>query len=427
MIYPDAGPLPVGSQPAGPEVIPTPNSQPAGPANPRCGAARRTVGSRSGRPPSIAPLPTDPSASMRSRFPRPQQAPIRGPTAVRASRRPTGSPTGRLPSPEPVASGINAGTAAPVYQAAGRPSRVGNVFQRPARSRHRQLPATAAADTVTIAACAAPTIQAETAIVNRASERQVQGAYNRRPRGRKSYRDEFEFPNRSYISVCRLLTGLLLAAWLVPAAHGDGWPFWPFNKDEKPGKPDKIIALWSDTVLTQTGRPPIRGFGGRLMFYEGKKEEPIKVEGTLMVYAFDETDRDANNTRPDRKYVFTPQQLPHHYSKSKIGHSYSVWLPWDEVGGLQKEITLIVRFQPKEGEVAVSDPCRQLLPGRIAPSRPRRRQFLSISWGLCDGQGNEGVQPASYQAPVTEGTGVLTAEWQRRHISTTTISVPSDR
>ncbi len=105
------------------------------------------------------------------------------------------------------------------------------------------------------------------------------------------------------------------------------------------------------------------------MFYEGKKEDPIKVEGTLVVYAFDETDRDANNARPDRKYVFTPQQLPLHYSKSKVGHSYSVWLPWDEVGGLQKEITLIVRFEPKEGAVAISDPCRQLLPGRIAPAR----------------------------------------------------------
>ena len=179
-------------------------------------------------------------------------------------------------------------------------------------------------------------------------------------------------PNSNYRStfVCRLLVGLLLAAWLAPAARGDGWPYWPFNQD-KPGKPDKITTLWSDTILTQTGRPPIRGFGGRLMFYEGKNEEPVKVEGTLVVYAFDETDRDANNNRPDRKYVITPQQLPHHYSKSKIGHSYSVWLPWDEAGGMQKDITLIVRFEPKEAPTAavLSDPCRQLLPGKIAVAR----------------------------------------------------------
>ena len=34
VIYPDNGPLPVNSQPKGPETIPTPNSQPAGPAAP---------------------------------------------------------------------------------------------------------------------------------------------------------------------------------------------------------------------------------------------------------------------------------------------------------------------------------------------------------------------------------------------------------
>ena len=34
VIYPDNGPLPVGNQPRGPEVIPAPNSQPTGPGSP---------------------------------------------------------------------------------------------------------------------------------------------------------------------------------------------------------------------------------------------------------------------------------------------------------------------------------------------------------------------------------------------------------
>ena len=48
--------------------------------------------------------------------------------------------------------------------------------------------------------------------------------------------------HRSYLFFGRLLTGLLLAAWLAPAARGDGWPYWPFKKEEKPGKPDKIVT-----------------------------------------------------------------------------------------------------------------------------------------------------------------------------------------
>ncbi len=108
----------------------------------------------------------------------------------------------------------------------------------------------------------------------------------------------------------------------------------------------------------------MRGFGGRLLFYSGDKPEPIKVDGTLTVYVFDETNRDPNNAKPDRKYVFTKEQLSSHYSKSKLGHSYSVWLPWDETGGPQKEISLIARFTPEKGGVVVGEQNKQILPGK---------------------------------------------------------------
>ena len=68
--------------------------------------------------------------------------------------------------------------------------------------------------------------------------------------------------------------------------------------------------------------------------------------------------------KPDRKYVFTKDQLPSHYSKSKLGHSYSVWLPWDETGGPQKEVSLIARFTPEKGGVVVGEQTKQILPGK---------------------------------------------------------------
>ena len=111
---------------------------------------------------------------------------------------------------------------------------------------------------------------------------------------------------------------------------------WPFQQEDKPGTPTKIVAVWTETVLRREGEAPLRGFGGRLMFYEGKKDKPVKIDGAVVVYAFVEDGRDEANAKPDRKYVFTPDQIPGHYSKSEIGHSYSFWLPWDEVGGPQK-------------------------------------------------------------------------------------------
>jgi hypothetical protein len=237
---------------------------------------------------------------------------------------------------------------------------------------------------------------------------------------------------------------VLSGAWRHPAEAAP----WPFSTEEKPGVPSRVLAVWTDTVLTQPDRMPQRGFGGRLMFYASKKDEPIKVEGTLVVYAFDETDREPNNAKPDRKYIFRKEQLPAHYSKSKIGHSYSVWLPWDEVGGMQKEITLIVRFQPTQAAVVIGQPSRQLLPGKQLalrvgdhgpwpgngrPSYPAPGPIRPAGWESpaqpmipAGMPGPWAAQPVSYEAagvpagmPESDGTA-------SRRMATTTIAIPAD-
>jgi hypothetical protein len=171
------------------------------------------------------------------------------------------------------------------------------------------------------------------------------------------------------------------------------------------------------------------------MFYEGKKENPVKVEGTLAVYAFDENGRDSNSARPDRKYVITQEQLAAHYSKSKIGHSYSVWIPWDEVGGMQKEITLIVRFEPKTGSAVVGDQHRLLLPGRIPQPRgadggalPSAASLrIAAAAAMADAADAGGVRRTSYEAPVSPDDAMQQNDGGRpRRMTTTTFAVPPD-
>jgi hypothetical protein len=224
------------------------------------------------------------------------------------------------------------------------------------------------------------------------------------------------------------------------------WPEWPFDDD--PAVPEKVVALWADTVLYQPDRPSIRGFGGRLMFFEAKREKPIKVDGTLVVYAFDETNRAANNAKPDRKYVFTPEQLPSHYSvakygKSKIGHSYSIWIPWDEVGGEQKEISLVVRFEPKGGgAVTVGQAARQILPGKKPPESPAKEPAKipanDVAMKMMPNvPGGQPIQQVAYQAAMPANGGTAVAQPLQpavgspqpnplpgRHLGVTTIAVP---
>ncbi|TWU12963.1 hypothetical protein CA54_17890 [Symmachiella macrocystis] len=145
--------------------------------------------------------------------------------------------------------------------------------------------------------------------------------------------------------------------------------------DEEPlppvAVPNRLSVVWTDTILNQRNKPSIRGFGGRIMFYvdksnmDDKPAEPLIVDGTLTVYAFGDDNGKGKATKPEKRFVFLPEQLAKHRSKSDIGHSYSVWLPWDEVGGPQRRISLFVRFEPTQGGAVMSDAAPKILPGAL--------------------------------------------------------------
>ena len=126
--------------------------------------------------------------------------------------------------------------------------------------------------------------------------------------------------------------------------------------------PRQVVPVWSDTVLHQSGVAATRGFGGRLMFYGQDKNKPIKVEGSLVVYAWDDSKGSMERT-PDRKYVFPAETLQSHYSASTLGHSYSFWVPWDAAGGPLQHSTLISRFLSNDGTELTGAPAHVVLEG----------------------------------------------------------------
>ncbi len=141
---------------------------------------------------------------------------------------------------------------------------------------------------------------------------------------------------------------------------------WKWGEGDKPALPDRILAVWTDTVLHQPNQPGVRGFGGRVFFYLKDQTDPIEVDGKLAVYVFDSEDADPMNQKPLRKYVFTADQFASHMSKTSIGPSYSVWLPWGEVGGPQMKLSIIARFEGVDGGTTISDPTIKLLPGIVS-------------------------------------------------------------
>ncbi len=149
------------------------------------------------------------------------------------------------------------------------------------------------------------------------------------------------------------------------------WKKPDFSSILPPGPPSQIVAIWEPAVEHTAGETkPIRGFGGRVFFYENGGKKPVKINGNVVVYAFDEDERQPDDNAPSRSYVFVASDVKKLYAKSKLGHSYNFWVPWDKEGmnGDVKKISLIVRYVPEKGPSAVSSQAMVYLPGKSGQS-----------------------------------------------------------
>jgi len=137
---------------------------------------------------------------------------------------------------------------------------------------------------------------------------------------------------------------------------------WTPNSPIPPQVPDRMVAIWTETTLNSAGKTSTRGFGGRVYFYNAK-DEPILVDGQLVVYAYNDTSG-PDQQSAERKFIFPRDKLATHASPSMLGHSYSFWLPWDAVGGDSRQISLLPVFLPHGGTVVMGEQSRMNLPGK---------------------------------------------------------------
>ena len=161
------------------------------------------------------------------------------------------------------------------------------------------------------------------------------------------------------------------------ASFLDHIPF--LGKSEKTPEPYpnpvKLAVTWTPDTIIQTGRTPTRGFGGRVFFYDDKSKS-VPVEGTLVVHGCDDSgSQDSTNSK---RFEFTPEQFTRHFSQSDLGASYSIWIPWDAMGGQQKRISLVTSFKSTAGKPIQGIPATMMLPGS-SPERSESDEIARLS------------------------------------------------
>lgn len=192
---------------------------------------------------------------------------------------------------------------------------------------------------------------------------------------------------------------------------------WSKKKDEQPEpypNPVRLAATWTPDTLIQTGRTPTRGFGGRLYFFD-ERSRIVPVEGTLSVHGFD--DKETDPKARVKPFEFTPEQFTQHFSNGDLGASYSVWIPWDAVGGEQKNISLVATFKTKEGKIVQGIPASVVLPGRSDPTASVASRTERFSPQFVEHRD-------AAVTPQTDKSGLVTTTIGRRGSGTSTPTGP---
>ena len=128
--------------------------------------------------------------------------------------------------------------------------------------------------------------------------------------------------------------------------------------------PVTMTAIWTDSVYEKTGEASVKGFGGRIFFYNAK-QKLVKADGELIIYGFDDSAKEPTEQTADKKFIYKQEKFQSHYSENKLGASYSVWVPWEPMGGYRKAITLIPMFRTVEGDLIKCTQTIAVLPGKL--------------------------------------------------------------
>lgn len=196
-------------------------------------------------------------------------------------------------------------------------------------------------------------------------------------------------------------------------------PLWPV-RSEPAATPQALAVVWTGAVLQAPGATPTRGFGGLVTFYGADRNTPVRVDGQLTVYAYKDTAGASEKVAADVKYVFPAEQLAGHYGESKLGHAYSIWVPWDPAGGPRQELTLTACFQAVEGEMVMGTPARVVLQG--PPKNTRLTSEVKVAEpGRSAARQREGTASASNapHSPPAATTQPL------RQMTTATLPLPN--
>jgi hypothetical protein len=133
------------------------------------------------------------------------------------------------------------------------------------------------------------------------------------------------------------------------------WAAGKFAKATAQNPAVQIVCLWEQAEGRDPDGIPCRGFAGQILFLANRHAAPLEIDGDVRIYLFDNVGSADDQAKPLRQYDFTSEAWRMHLTKSAVGPSYSVFVPYVRRGQANAQCSLRVRLTPKIGPVIFSE------------------------------------------------------------------------
>lgn len=163
----------------------------------------------------------------------------------------------------------------------------------------------------------------------------------------------------------------------------------------------EAICLWEQGEGNGLDGLPTRGFVGQVMFFAHGIDVPVRVDGDLMVYVFDDVGTEEEQQKPIHQFEFNSVAMKAFLTETNVGTAYQFFIPYTRKGAQKATCSLRVRLTPKTGNPVYSKMSSIVLAGKT-PRKP------DVTLNQPTQSQNEGVQLATHEVVAASQPAIQT-------------------
>jgi hypothetical protein len=139
----------------------------------------------------------------------------------------------------------------------------------------------------------------------------------------------------------------------------------------------RILCLWEPSEGRDPNGMTCRGFAGQVLFLGNRGGSPVKVNGDVRVYEFDDLGTPDEQTAPLHEFEFQGAAWERHMKVGSFGPAYHVFIPYMRPGTHEANCAVRIRYKPNQGEPIFSDMTNIFLKGTPREKRVKSSPALS--------------------------------------------------